>query len=544
MNDRRPLRIVILGSSTAAGVGADPPEMAWAHRFGEYLKAKHPESELINLAVDGLQTFHLVPTEHRPPPARPQPDPERNISRAIALQPDAVIVQTPSNDAAAYYEPTEQLANFDLILFAAAKQGVPVWLCAPQPRRFSPEQVRIQRALRQAMQARYGPLLIDAWEHLDDGQGFLRPECDSGDGAHLSNEGHAHLLQQVLGADIPGALACAACEADYWVRRVPALAHENERRWRTASLWQRLEALGRLVRLPNLLIVALAQAVPYWGILQPALARPRLGNAGFSLLAGATVLAAAAGYVLNDYRDQPMDALNRAQRVIIGQSWSAQAALWLCAVLAALSLAMAVAAAAVTDVWWLTMMFTGVLIALAAYTYRLKCTPLVGNVVIAALCGLVPLLPWWVEGVSWPYSAKSAPAKVEAWGWVFALFAFVTNLLREQVKTMEDAVGDATCGCDTLPVRWGLPLARRWAIATTALLAFLLGGLLWLALESGATLWLIGIGLVGWIVPCGALAVWLHRASERRHFTAVSTGIKVLMLVGIVGLLIGYWTMA
>ncbi|MCS7036284.1 MAG: UbiA family prenyltransferase [Saprospiraceae bacterium] len=540
------LRIVVVGSSTAAGQGAEPPERAWAHRYSEHLKALHPESEVVNLALGGLQTFHLMPTGHRPPPARPLPDPERNISKALTFRPNAILVQTPSNDAAANYGASEQLANFDLLLKHALQQGVPVWFFGPQPRNFLPEQRRIQRELRQAMQARYGPLFIDVWDALADADDGLLPECDSGDGAHLNNEGHARILAAVLRADILGALSRADQAPDYWTSRVPVLAewakHRPKTRHPRASL-QRLQAWARLVRLPNLLIMVLALALPYWAVLRPAIersgAKPALEAFPFIVLSLATVLTAAAGYVLNDYHDRTLDALNRPHRVVIGRWLSLKQARRLYGMLLLLALLSGIGLSLLLSNGLLAAVFVGASLLLSLYAWRLKCTPLAGNASVALLCGLTPLLPWIAERPHQESLASSSTGQMAlTWLGVYALFAFLTNLWREQVKDLEDAAGDAAGGCQTLPVRLGIAAAQRVAVGTGLLLSALAGGLLGWQAETGATVTALAAGVIGVGLPSAMLVGLLYRASERRHFSQVSFGIKMLMLTGLLALLL------
>lgn len=204
-----PIRIAVIGSSTAAGTGADPVELAWVNRYRAYLIAQHPENEVFNLGLGGLQTFQLLPTGDKPVRARPLPDPERNITKALSLQPHAVIVNAPSNDAAAYYGPEEQLQNFDRIIQVARAQGVPVWICTTQPRRFSPEQVQIQIRLKDAILARYGNRAINLWDSLATPDGMPKDECDAGDGAHLNNLGHRLVFESVRDSDLPASLSKA-----------------------------------------------------------------------------------------------------------------------------------------------------------------------------------------------------------------------------------------------------------------------------------------------------------------------------------------------
>lgn len=544
---RRPLRLVIIGSSTAAGQGADPPEQAWVLRYGAHLKVLHPGSEIINLAQGGLQTFHLMPTGHRPPPARPLPDAERNLTKALSFCPDAVIVQVPSNDAAAHYGPQEQLANFDRMLTHALQQGVPVWLCAPQPRNFSPEQRCIQRELRQAMQARYGSLLIDAWDLLADADNGLLPECDSGDGAHLNNEGHTRILQAVLRADLPGTLARADREPDFWRTHVPVLAEWPQRppplRQPSLSFARALKVWARLIRLPNLLILALTLVLPYWAVLRPAIEQggrvPILDAFRLTVLSLAVVLTAGAGYALNDYCDSVIDALNRPDRVVVGRWLSPKQVQRFYRVLGALALLSGVWLG-----WWLSngllaVVFVGAALLLLLYARWLKCTPLVGNVSVSLLCGIVPLLPQIAERTHLEVLTTSDAGRMALlWPGLYGLFAFWSNFWREQVKSLEDVAGDAAGRCRTLPVWLGVPAAQKVAVGTGLLFSALIGGLLGWRAETGSPAFVSAFGIVLLALPAVFLVGLLYRATERRHFSQVSLGIKMLMLAGLLVLLL------
>ncbi len=198
-----PVRIVVLGSSTAAGAGARPIDSAWVNRYRHYLKRLHPACELVNLAKSGYQSFHLMPDGYQPPEGYPRPDPERNISRALSLRPDAVIVHLPSNDAAAGYNVFTQLQNLEVIARTAWAVDVPLWFVSIQPRNFDSLKVQVQRHMLDSTAKRFGERLIPVWSLLATPAGTLDPRWDAGDGIHLNNRGHALLFEQVVAQGIP-----------------------------------------------------------------------------------------------------------------------------------------------------------------------------------------------------------------------------------------------------------------------------------------------------------------------------------------------------
>ena len=203
--------IAVIGSSTAAGQGAAPPEKAWVNLYRAYLKSLNPANEVFNLGLGGQQTFQLLPTGYQPPPKRPVPDPERNVTKALSLRPDAIIVNAPSNDAMAFYGPEEQIVNFDLIIQTAKMAGVPVWICTTQPRVFSAQQIDIQLRLKAAILSRYGEQAINVWDILATPEHLPDPRFCLGDGAHLNNQGHQLLFEQVRAKNLPAAIAEWQC---------------------------------------------------------------------------------------------------------------------------------------------------------------------------------------------------------------------------------------------------------------------------------------------------------------------------------------------
>ena len=96
-------------------------------------------------------------------------------------------------------------------------------------------------------------------------------------------------------------------------------------------------AFIRLFRLPNLVMVFLTMYIPYWFILRPAILRaggmPFLTERAFYMIALATVLTTLAGYVLNDWYDREIDAINKPKRVFWGKYLPANLGLLFYAVL-------------------------------------------------------------------------------------------------------------------------------------------------------------------------------------------------------------------
>ncbi len=62
----RKFRMVVIGSSTAAGQGAYPADSAWVNRYHAWLQQINPENDVLNLALGGFSTYQLLPSNFFP----------------------------------------------------------------------------------------------------------------------------------------------------------------------------------------------------------------------------------------------------------------------------------------------------------------------------------------------------------------------------------------------------------------------------------------------------------------------------------------------
>lgn len=250
----------------------------------------------------------------------------------------------------------------------------------------------------------------------------------------------------------------------------------------------------KLIRLPNLLILAFTQYVIRFFMLKPYLdargyenslfqVKFQISEIDFFLLVLSTILIAAAGYIINDYFDVRIDEVNRPATNVVGKTIKRRVAM-------ALHTAFNIVGV-LLGLWisWKYGVFrAGAFFFLAApallwfYSTNLKRQFLIGNIVIALLTGLIPLVGVIFElmaiAVYLREEARLSDPVIQAlnlvvpafFAIVYSIFAFMITLIREIVKDIEDYEGDMEYGCKTLPIVLGLSRAKKIVIGLCGVL--------------------------------------------------------------------------
>ena len=201
------------------------------------------------------------------------------------------------------------------------------------------------------------------------------------------------------------------------------------------------------------------------------------------LIGAAVVLTAAGGYVVNDYFDVKIDRINRPDAVIVTRTVSKPTAMRLSVSLSITGALCGIAAAGLLRSMTLGILFVMVPGLLWFYSSSYKRLLLIGNLTIALLAGLTPLVVAMANvaqlkllyGSILPYTTLEHD--LYAWLGGFALFAFLLTWIREIIKDMQDQMGDRELECHTLPIVWG----ERWTkIFVTVLIVGTLAIVAWL----------------------------------------------------------------
>ena len=247
-----------------------------------------------------------------------------------------------------------------------------------------------------------------------------------------------------------------------------------------------MKAFLNLIRWQNLLMVILTMVLMRYAVIAPLISKIGvilIKGSGeeipmtlqfpwydFVLLVAATVFITAGGYVINDYFDIKTDLINKGKVIVGTKIPRRQAMMWHNIFnIAGVSLGFYISYKA--GYIWLGALFLVVSGLLYFYSASYKRQFLIGNIVVALLTAMVPLLVVFYE---WPalykYYTLNAITLPEInfivyWIGGFALFAFLTNLIREIIKDIEDFEGDIAYGRNTVPVVIGVLSAKIVSIS-------------------------------------------------------------------------------
>src|SRR5688572_8613564 len=237
----------------------------------------------------------------------------------------------------------------------------------------------------------------------------------------------------------------------------------------------------------------------------------------FWLLTLSTVLIAAAGYIINDYYDIKIDAINKPDRIIIGKDLTRRKAMLWHLFLSGLGVIIGGLLSVKVG-----LVNLGAVMLLWGYSADLKKRPFWGNLTIAFLAATMVLV-------------VSVLADDDNLGvWAYAAFAFVSTLVREIIKDLEDMKGDAAHDCRTLPIVLGIPKTR--VVVYALLILFYLLVLAATFYRQNDTLFGVYLGLA--VLELGLMIGWrLRRADRKRHFAVLSRLCKFMMVTGTLSML-------
>lgn len=233
----------------------------------------------------------------------------------------------------------------------------------------------------------------------------------------------------------------------------------------------------KLIRPINLVIIALTMYSVrfFYFVLGGAHSSNASEQFDFSLLVFSTILIAAAGNIINDYFDVRADRVNRPDRLIITKHMKRRWAIISHWILNVIAFSIAIYLSVRYKSFWYVFIHLLTINSLWFYSSYFKRKPLIGNILIAGLTALVPILcgiHFYLQ-LEFPTTdlvkhpaVSTIQEGIAAWKnvllndgifiLVLSYFAFTLNLSREIIKDIEDMEGDKLIFAKTLPLVIGV----------------------------------------------------------------------------------------
>ena len=193
----------------------------------------------------------------------------------------------------------------------------------------------------------------------------------------------------------------------------------------------------------------------------------------FALLVLASLLIAGGGYAINDYFDAKIDRVNKPKLVVLDRIIKRRTAMALHIFMTSIGFVVATYVSYDVGMWKMNTIFLFIVFALWFYSTNLKHILLAGNIIIALLAALVPLIVGLFEI---PLQNQAHPEIIKELGFsIFNIPAYwilgyagifgVLTLIREITKDIIDVRGDKAYGSNTLPIAIGIKSTKTILIS-------------------------------------------------------------------------------
>ena len=304
-------------------------------------------------------------------------------------------------------------------------------------------------------------------------------------------------------------------------------------------------AFFRLIRWQNLFFIAITQLLFYYCVYVPLLTQFPSANKQllFFLLTIASLLIAAAGYIINDYFDIQIDIINKPDRIVINKFIKRRWAIVWHLIFSAIGILITVYVSLQTGEWLISVINIFCVLFLWFYSTTFKRKLLSGNLIISALTAWVILVIYLFAGADVfslsGWAAQSAELNVRRlfkFTLLYASFAFTVTLIREVIKDLEDMEGDRKYNCTTMPISWGVPASKVFTGVLIVVCIAALSIVQLYAWQSGW--WYVALYILFLIIlPLCFMLFRLYKAVASAHYHTLSNIVKLVMMFGILSML-------
>jgi 4-hydroxybenzoate polyprenyltransferase len=202
----------------------------------------------------------------------------------------------------------------------------------------------------------------------------------------------------------------------------------------------------KAIRIKNLVLLGLI----FWGLMLHNYSENFSFKLDHLLLFISIIITTASGYLINNYYDLVSDKINNKNIKDLSKTFYGN-----CYLLHLLSSLLILFISDLSPGWLNLVIITHVLVFL--YSLKLQHLPIIGNLVVALLCSIVLIIPYWLTGEFWELENFNLSENLNQ---IFVIFCFLLTIKREIVKDIEDIHGDLKIGSYTLPIVTGQKFSK------------------------------------------------------------------------------------
>lgn len=299
----------------------------------------------------------------------------------------------------------------------------------------------------------------------------------------------------------------------------------------------------KLIRYPNLIMVSLILILCKYALIHPSVKEGVLTLFQFSVLVVSVLCITAGGYIINDLFDIEADKINKPNKTFINVSVSKKNA-WISYVLfTIIGIILGTYLSFLLHKEIYSLIFISTAISLFLYAKYLKRIAFIGNFLVAFLAALTVCIVYIFEPLGEGVQKSFLKSIGNAFRVIFiyiitmhyAIFSFLTTLIREMIKDIEDVNGDKKLHMKTLPILLGRKRAKKIVFIISFLFLIFLVFIIKNVQEEFLILFIYAICFI--LVPLGYFLHRLWNATAKKDYSVLSKLLKVIMLSGILSML-------
>ena len=289
-----------------------------------------------------------------------------------------------------------------------------------------------------------------------------------------------------------------------------------------------------LIRYKNLLMVLLTMILTKYALINSFISDPSLTSIDFIILSLSILCITAGGYIINDLFDIEADTINKPLKVYISKSISKKNAWVIYLLSSTFGVTLGIYLSIIKNIDFLSFYFIGTTLLLFLYSLLLKKLVFIGNLCISLLVALPIYLLYKFDSNNITISNILQYFLLSIAIFYYMFFAFLTTMIREIIKDIEDINGDYIVKLKTLPILIGKTRARNISIFLSLVL------LLFLFLVSSnyfiSNKYFLGIIMLmlSTVVVYFIFKSWI--ATTKKQFQYLSNLMKLIMFIGILSM--------